>query len=57
MAEKERSTVSKEFIKEHIDGREIDLSMCSLTKVPVKELVSDGVLIRSNFYIVCENTE
>ena len=39
-AEKEKPTVSKEFIKEHMDGKEIDLSMCSLTKIPVKELVS-----------------
>ena len=49
MAEKERSTVSKEFIKEHLDGKEIDLSMCSLTKVPVKELVSQGVKFGNNF--------
>ena len=39
-ADKEKPTVSKEFIKEHMDGKEIDLSMCSLSKVPVKELVS-----------------
>ena len=38
--EKEKPNVNKEFIKEHMDGKEIDLSMCSLSKVPVKELVS-----------------
>ena len=32
--------ITREFIKEHMDGKEIDLSMCSLSKVPVKELVS-----------------
>jgi len=49
MAEKERSMVSREFIKEHLDGKEIDLSMCSLTKVPVKELVSYDVKSGNNF--------
>jgi len=39
-ADKEKPAVSKEFIKEHMEGKEIDLSMCSLAKVPVKELVS-----------------
>ena len=44
--EKEKPAVTKEFIKEHMDGKEIDLSMCSLSKVPVKELVS-GFLPRN----------
>ena len=47
--EKEKPTVNKEFIKEHMDGKEIDLSMCSLSKVPVKELVSWFSSIKQGF--------
>ena len=53
-AEKEKPSVSKEFIKEHMDGKEIDLSMCSLTKIPVKELVS-LVLSTNERLIQCDN--
>ncbi len=33
--------VTKQFIVEHLDEKEIDLSMCELSQVPVKELVSE----------------
>jgi hypothetical protein len=32
--------ISKDEIKDKIDGNELDLSMCQLVKVPVRELVS-----------------
>ena len=33
--------ISKQFILDHLDEKEIDLSMCNLSQVPVKELVND----------------
>ena len=33
--------INKQFILDHLDEKEIDLSMCNLSQVPVKELVSD----------------
>ena len=38
MAERE-AKITKEFILEHLDENEIDLSMNNLSRVPVKELV------------------
>lgn len=32
--------LSKEEIKDKFDGEELDLSLCNLAKVPVRELVS-----------------
>ena len=32
--------MSKESLKDKLDGNELDLSLSNLTKVPVKELVS-----------------
>ena len=34
--------LSKEEIKKKLDGEELDLSLCSLTKVPVREIVSNS---------------
>ena len=36
---KEEPRVTKQFIQAHMDGKEIDLSVCGLSTVPVKELV------------------
>lgn len=33
--------LSKEEIKDKFDGEELDLSLCNLTKVPVREMVSN----------------
>lgn len=38
MAEQRR--ITKQFLLEHLDDNEMDLSMTDLSKVPVKELVS-----------------
>ena len=48
--DKEEPRFTKEFIQAHTDGKEVDLSVCSLTTVPVKELVSV-------YLHVCEVTE
>lgn len=32
--------LSKEEIKDKFDGEELDLSLCNLAKVPVREMVS-----------------
>ena len=32
--------ISKEELRDKIDGNELDLSLCNLVKVPVRELVS-----------------
>ncbi len=37
---KNEKKITKQFIIEHLDEKEIDLSMCELSQVPVKELVS-----------------
>ena len=37
--------VTKQYILDHIDEDEVDLSLCSLTSVPVKELVSHFITI------------
>ena len=39
---KDEPKVNKQFILDHLEEKEIDLSMCSLSRVPVKELVSSG---------------
>ena len=36
----EEPKLSKQFILDHLDEDEVDLSMCNLPRVPVKELVS-----------------
>ena len=41
---KEEPRVTKQFVQAHTDGKEIDLSVCELSTVPVKELVSIYVL-------------
>ncbi len=41
-SEKEKE-INKQFILAHLDEKEIDLSMCNLSQVPVNELVSDSV--------------
>lgn len=38
--------LSKEEIKDKFDGEELDLSLCNLAKVPVREMVSN-VRVRS----------
>lgn len=38
MAEQRR--ITRQFLLEHLDDNEMDLSMTDLSKVPVKELVS-----------------
>ena len=43
--------VTKQFILEHLEDNEIDLSLCNLTKVPVKELVRKFIIFYSNFKI------
>ncbi len=40
MAAKSEEKINKQFILAHMDEKEIDLSMCNLSKVPVNELVS-----------------
>lgn len=35
---KNEQKITKQFILDHLDEKEIDLSMCNLTQVPVKEL-------------------
>ncbi len=35
----EETKVTKQFILDRLEENEVDLSMCGLTKVPVKELV------------------
>ena len=40
--------INKQFILDHLDEKEIDLSMCNLSQVPVKELVS-GVPCSQNY--------
>ena len=40
----EEPRVTKQFILDHLDEDEIDLSMCNLSRVPVKELVSGSKL-------------
>ena len=32
--------LSKEEIKDKLDGEELDLSLCNLAKVPIREMVS-----------------
>ena len=42
--------VTKQFILDHLDDSELDLSLCYLTTVPVKELVSYLELYRINAF-------
>ncbi len=36
--------VTKQFILDHLEENEVDLSMCGLSKVPVRELVRNGLV-------------
>ena len=38
----EEPKLTKQFILDHLDEDEVDLSMCNLPRVPVKELVRRG---------------
>ena len=40
-----KTKFSKEELKDKLDGNELDLSLCNLSKVPVREIVS-------GFYII-----
>lgn len=39
--EDQEQVITKRFVLEHTDEDEVDLSLCNLTKVPVKELVRE----------------
>ena len=43
--------LSKEEIKDKFDGEELDLSLCNLAKVPVREMVS--VFLASDQGLFC----
>ncbi len=40
MAEAKEQKITKQFILNHLEDSEVDLSLCYLITVPVKELVS-----------------
>ena len=49
------SKLSKEEIKDKFDGEELDLSLCNLAKVPVREMV--GIFsLRSKIISVKKNS-
>ena len=41
--------VTKQFLLDHLEEDELDLSMCDLTRVPVKELVGAFTLVIASF--------
>jgi hypothetical protein len=44
-----KTKFSKEDLKDKLDGNELDLSLCNLSKVPVREIVSAFLLVRILF--------
>lgn len=52
MAEQRR--ITKQFLLEHLDDNEMDLSMTDLSKVPVKELVSIYIYMQNVYSILYE---
>ena len=45
MAEEQR--ITKQYLLEHLDDNELDLSVANLSKVPVKEVVSAANFVRN----------
>lgn len=45
--------MAKNNLRDKLDGDELDLSMMSLTEVPVKDIVSEGKFKRACFGIYC----
>ena len=39
-----KAKFSKEELKDKLDGNELDLSLCNISKVPVREIVSIFIL-------------
>jgi hypothetical protein len=40
-----KAKFTKEELKDKLDGSELDLSLCNLSKVPVREIVSGKVCV------------
>ena len=45
-----KTKFSKEDLKDKLDGNELDLSVCNLSKVPVREIVSASLLTDKNVW-------
>lgn len=42
---------TKEELRDKLDGNELDLSLCNLSKVPVREIVSD--FLTRALWLIC----